>query len=192
MESDSTTHFVWKSYMRVKAFERKNNRHNWVMYKIWVNARNQSLSTIPTSHKRTFVNPNPIIDYRTEGKLFIRGRQTPEGESVAKPGTLLLIVRSIMCKSDIQRKFVVTCPIPFCCFSLFLSAEIVRGQKQPWGWIRTEALSHTSIISYSVNFANIWYGTTPLQWKSNQFYRDFVQLMPRFFSVAIIIPTYLN
>ena len=72
--------------------------------------------------------------------------QTPQGESVAKFGTSLLIILSVACQSHIEEV-----PFLFC------------GQKHPWevDLCRNRvSVSHTLIISYWVNIANIRYRAT--------------------------------
>ena len=48
----------------------------------------------------TFKNRDLKVDYHTAGKWFTHGPKHRERETVAKPGTLLLIIIIILCKCD--------------------------------------------------------------------------------------------
>ena len=56
------------------------------------------------THQLTIKNLNLKVDHHREGKWFIHGpkHRKEKGESVAKPGTRLLIIISIVCKSHIE------------------------------------------------------------------------------------------
>ena len=50
------------------------------------------------THQLSFRNINLEVDSYTEGNWFIHGYQISQGESVAKPETLLLIILILVCK----------------------------------------------------------------------------------------------
>ena len=73
--------------------------------------------------------------------------QTPQGESVAKPEVLLLIILCLECKYDIK-KSMVTSPIRF-------SKRKSMGGNNLGRWATVETGAHTLDISYQVNIDNI-------------------------------------
>ena len=77
--------------------------------------------------------------------------QTPQGESVAKPGTPLVITLSIVFKSHIGE------------VRGNLSNPFVR-KDSPWTEISSaETVSHISIISYCIDIVSIRYSETSVR-----------------------------
>ena len=67
--------------------------------KSWTEARNNKYMKYHSTltHQLSFWNMSRRVDCHA-GKWFIHGPKTPQGESVAKPETPLLIILSIACK----------------------------------------------------------------------------------------------
>ena len=77
--------------------------------------------------------------------------QTPQWESVAKPGTPLLIILSVVCKSDIQEVHGNLFTVHY---SIRTSVDgNIRGRR-----ITVETAAQTLIITYQVNIVNIRFG----------------------------------
>ena len=55
---------------------------------------------VKLTHQLSFRNLNLKLNHHT--RVVHQQPQTPQGESVAKPETLLLIILSIICKYDIK------------------------------------------------------------------------------------------
>ena len=68
--------------------------------KPWTEARNNKYMKYHSklTYQLSFWNVSRKMDYHGGGKWFIHGPKTPQGESVAKPETPLLIILSIACK----------------------------------------------------------------------------------------------
>ena len=84
-------------YFRVK-YMGGNIGKTWIMYKTFINSKKQY--EIPPAKASLhischFKNINLKVDHHTWGKA-------PPGESVASPETLLLLIFSSVCKSDIN------------------------------------------------------------------------------------------
>ena len=68
--------------------------------KPWTEARNNKNKKYHSklTYQLSFWNVSREVDYHAGGKCFIHVPKTPQGESVAKPETPLLIILIIACK----------------------------------------------------------------------------------------------
>ena len=91
------------------------------------------------THTQTdFKKPSPKSGSSNRRQVVHPRPRTPKGESVGKPGPLLLIILNIICKSD-KEGVCGNLPTQF-----FFFSKIVRGYKHPTMWICAETLFHTS------------------------------------------------
>ena len=69
--------------------------------KLWTEARNKN-KYMKSQCKFTYQLSFTKVDYHTGGKMVHPRPQTPQGESVAKPETPMLIILGIACKYHVH------------------------------------------------------------------------------------------
>ena len=154
MEYGSTKYCIWKQLFQSKNIERgkiTGKRLGYVKHTLRPEIDKKNYNQNPLHH--TKITYQQLFLKNKDSKVAHPRPQTPQGEPVAKPGTLRLIILSLVCKSDIKS--------PLCIIRSVVQKRLSVGGNIQGRCINVETVLYPNIshIRHITN-VNIPYRTT--------------------------------